>query len=105
MNGTAPPKNGKGDAPTRERRQNPNTKVSEASVHPAPVLASSSALTCSFPRWSPDAVLTEATRNWNLLHPGKPFDPESGSWTFACVVIDSWLRHAVSNYDGKETNN
>jgi hypothetical protein len=56
-------------------------------------------LTCSFPRWSPEAVITEAARNWNLRHPGQPFDPEGGDWAFTRTVIDSWLRHAVSNYD------
>jgi hypothetical protein len=53
---------------------------------------------CSFPRWSPEAVITEAARNWNLLHPSQPFDP-TGDWAFTRTVIDSWLRHAVSNYD------
>jgi hypothetical protein len=56
-------------------------------------------LTCSFPRWSPEAVITEAARNWNLRHPSQPFDPEGGDWAFSRTVIDSWLRHAVSNYD------
>ena len=56
-------------------------------------------LACSFPRWSPEAVIAEAARNWNLLHPSRPFDPAGGSWTFACIVIEAWLRHAVSNYD------
>jgi hypothetical protein len=56
-------------------------------------------LICSFPQWSPEAVITEAARNWNLRHPGQPFDPKGGDWAFTRVVIDSWLRHAVSNYD------
>jgi hypothetical protein len=56
-------------------------------------------LICSFTRWSPEAVITEAARNWNLLHPSQPFDPEGGDWAFTRTVIDSWLRHAVSNYD------
>jgi hypothetical protein len=54
-------------------------------------------LICTFPRWSPEAVIAEAARNWDLLHPGKPF--KGGDWTFTRTVIDSWLRHAVSNYD------
>jgi hypothetical protein len=60
-------------------------------------------LICSFPRWSPAAVITEAARNWNLLHPSQPFDPEGGDWAFTRTVIDSWLRHAVSNYDAIRT--
>ena len=46
-------------------------------------------LICSFPRWSPEAVITEAARNWNLLHPSQPFDPEGGDWAFTRTVIDS----------------
>jgi hypothetical protein len=65
----------------------------------SPLNASPSILTCSFPQWSPDAVIAEAARNWNMLHPDKPFDPAGGDWTFACIVIEAWLRHAVSNYD------
>jgi hypothetical protein len=56
-------------------------------------------LLCGFPRWSPEAVITEAARNWNLRHPSRPFDPAGGDWAFTRTVIDSWLRHAVSNYD------
>jgi hypothetical protein len=76
--------------------------VQESLSHPAlnaRLRGEQEGLTCSFPRWSPEAVITEAARNWNLLHPGRPFDPAGSDWAFACLVINSWLRHAVSNYD------
>jgi len=97
---TGPPVNEEGDAPEQRKRRRIQQETGKRTEHNTREREDAmTGLLCSFPRWSPEAVITEAARNWNLLHPSQPFDPEGGDWAFTRKVIDSWLRHAVSNYD------